>query len=50
MEFNIERIHVLSSLITKADTSLLRESTDVDLYEYTKEFLSFSQDRLRWIA
>lgn len=47
MEFNIERIHVLSSLITKADTSLLRESTDVDLYEYTKEFLSFFSRSLK---
>lgn len=41
IEFNVERIHVLSSLITKADTSLLRESTDVDIFRYTKEFLSF---------
>lgn len=41
IKFNVERIHVLSSLITKADTSLLRESTEIDLFEYTKEFLFF---------
>lgn len=41
IEFNVERIHVLSSLITKADTSLLKESTDIDIFKYTKEFLSF---------
>ena len=41
IEFNVERIHMLSSLITKADTSLLKESTDIDIFKYTKEFLSF---------
>lgn len=41
IEFNIERIHVLSSLITKADTSILRESMDLDVMTYTKEFLSY---------
>ena len=41
IDFNVERIHVLSSLITKADTAFLRESTDVNVYEYTKEFLDF---------
>ena len=41
LEFNVERIHLLSSLITKADVSLLRESTDIDVFSYAKEFLSF---------
>lgn len=41
IEFNVERIHMLSSLITKADTSLLKQSTDIDIFRYTKEFLSF---------
>lgn len=41
MRFNVERIHLLSSLITKANVSLLRESQDIDLYTYAKEFLQF---------
>lgn len=40
IEFNVERIHMLSSLITKADVSILRDSIDLNIYEYTKEFLS----------
>lgn len=40
IEFNVERIHTLSSLVTKADTSILRDSIDLNVYEYTKEFLS----------
>lgn len=40
MKFNIDRIQLLSSLITKADISILRESKDVDICEYSKEFLS----------
>ncbi len=40
IQFHIERIHLLSSLITKANTSLLRESTDVDIFEYTQEFIA----------
>lgn len=39
IEFNVERIHMLSSLITKADVSILRDSIDLNIYEYTKEFL-----------
>ena len=39
IEFNVERIHMLSSLITKADVSILRDSIELDIYEYTKEFL-----------
>lgn len=41
MRFNVERIRLLSSLITKANVSLLRESQDIDLYTYAKEFLQF---------
>ena len=41
MRFNVERIHLLSSLITRANVSLLRESQDIDLYTYAKEFLQF---------
>lgn len=41
MRFNVERIHLLSSLITKANVSLLRESQDIDLYTYAKEFLQY---------
>lgn len=40
IKFNIERIQLLSSLITKADIELLRESKDIDVFEYSKEFLS----------
>lgn len=39
IEFNVERIHMLSSLITKADVSILRDSIDLNIYEFTKEFL-----------
>ena len=39
IEFNVERIHMLSSLITKADVSILRDSIELNIYEYTKEFL-----------
>lgn len=47
VDFNVERIHMLSSLITKADTALLRESTDIDIYKYTKEFLSYFSRTLK---
>lgn len=46
IEFNVERIHVLSSLITKADTALLRDSVDVDVYKYAHEFLSYFSRKL----
>lgn len=46
LEFNVERIHVLSSLITKADTALLRDSVDVDVYKYAHEFLSYFSRKL----
>ena len=39
IRLNIERINVLSSLVTKADASILREAIDVDLYAYIKEFM-----------
>lgn len=48
IEFNVERIHILSSLITKANVSMLRDSTDVDLWTYSKEFLSFFTRNMLW--
>lgn len=47
IDFNVERIHTLSSLITKADVALLRESTDVDIWAYSKEFLSSFERTLK---
>lgn len=40
IKINIDRINMLSSLITKADAKILTESKDVDILEFTKEFLS----------
>lgn len=37
---NLNRINIWSRLITRADTSLLRESVDVDIISYCKEFMS----------
>lgn len=37
---NLNRISTWSRLITRADTSLLRESIDVDIISYCKEFMS----------
>lgn len=37
---NLNRINTWSRLITRADTSLLRESIDVDIISYCKEFMS----------
>ena len=40
---NIERINLLSSLITRADTKLLRDSFDIDIISYCKEFMTVFQ-------
>ena len=37
---NLNRISTWSRLITRADTSLLRESIDIDIISYCKEFMS----------
>ena len=37
---NVNRISIWSKLITRADTSILRESVDVDIISYCKEFMS----------
>lgn len=50
MEFNIERIHVLSSLITKA-VLLCYVNLQMLIYmNIPRSFYLFSQDRLKWIA
>lgn len=40
IQFQIERINKLSSLLTKADLQILKESTKVDIPKYIKEYLS----------
>lgn len=39
-QFQIERINKLTSLLTKADLQILKESTKVDIPKYIKEYLS----------
>lgn len=40
IKFHIERINMISSMITKADVAMLDEAQNVDLKEYIKEYLS----------
>jgi len=44
--FQIERIVKLASMITKADSTLLREASRVDLKEYIREYLDNFSDSL----
>lgn len=46
---NIERISHLSRLITRADTKLLRDSIDIDLVTYVREFMSIFQRKYNCI-
>ena len=44
--FQVERIMKLASMITKADSALLREASRVDLKEYIREYLDNFRDSL----
>lgn len=49
IRINLRRIKMLSGLVTKADSKLLREAIDVDLYAYTKEFMAVFEKKYKCV-